>query len=86
MPIKRQVIEQMLNFPDYRTLGAAQEMSPKKCMKDGYGHYHVMSTHSMGRHYTIPTSLVDIIRPHQILATFFNFLETLLKVVIQLPI
>ena len=26
LPIKRQVIEQVLNFPDYRTLGAARNV------------------------------------------------------------
>ena len=27
LPIKRQVIKQMLNFPDYRTLGAARNVA-----------------------------------------------------------
>ena len=29
LPIKRQIIEQMLNFPDYRTLGAARNVAQK---------------------------------------------------------
>ena len=42
LPTKKQVIERMLNFPI--ELLVQQGMSPKKCMKDGYG---VMSTHSI---------------------------------------
>ena len=42
LPTKRQVIERMLIFPDFRTLSAARKL-PINCMTDGYG---AMSTHS----------------------------------------
>ena len=56
LPMKRQVIEQMLNFPDYRTLGAARNVA-QVVMKDGYG---IMSTNDVDKQNELTTNLLNL--------------------------
>ena len=60
LPIKRHVIERMLNIPNHRRLGAARNVAQELRERwvwnqfwDGIN-YRLMSTHSMGKYYTIP--------------------------------
>ena len=64
----------MLNFPDYRTLGAARNIAQEGHEKWVWS-LRVMSTHSIGRHYTIPI-FYALLGQHSLLHLVFDNRET----------
>ena len=74
LPIKRPVVGRMLNFPDLLNTWCSKECCPRSAWKIDMVAIVIMFIHSMGRHYTIPTSLAGI-TPYP---SFMHYLATFL--------